>query len=147
MDWDAEIFVRYPDGVVSACETSNMCRRMLQYNTGFLLTMIYHTEICSAFLYYYYSCFASLSLNWSWQFAWALGTCNARTDGFSVINSIDLASTVILHFMEFLCRFLITAHATERAPVQTWGNGFILSILIVAKLPEMQGVRLFGMNK
>ena len=45
------------------------------------------------------------------------------------------------------CSFLVCSHFTDYALTPLAINGALLAILIVAKLPEMHGVRIFRINK
>jgi hypothetical protein len=46
-----------------------------------------------------------------------------------------------------LCRFLVTAHFTNYELVHLVINATVLAVLLLAKLPEMHGVRLLGFNR
>ena len=154
MDGDPKISICYSVGLVSACASSNMHRVPNAIHAYTSIDAMCYNSILHIFDHelLHPKCSVSfflLALSVGSEFVLCMArwvTWNARISCFIMIVGVKLASTVILHFSD-LFRFLITAHATERAPVQTWSNGFILAILIVAKLPEMQGVRLFGMNK
>ena len=43
--------------------------------------------------------------------------------------------------------FLVSAHAIASDPLHLFINIVILAVLIIAKVPELHGVRLFGVNK
>jgi hypothetical protein len=45
------------------------------------------------------------------------------------------------------CRFLVTAHFTNYELVHLVINATVLAVLLLAKLPEMHGVRLLGFNR
>ncbi|RYG47547.1 hypothetical protein EON67_08475 [archaeon] len=45
------------------------------------------------------------------------------------------------------CRYIMTLHFTEYEKNQLFINSVVLIVLIIAKLPEMHGVRLFRINK
>lgn len=56
---------------------------------------------------------------------------------------------IILLFLLSLgwgCRFIITCHATDYSLTHLVVNGILNTILVVAKLPEMHKVRIFGFN-
>lgn len=44
------------------------------------------------------------------------------------------------------CRYLVTCYAVEWDLQHLWINSLVLLVCIVAKLPEMHGVRLFRIN-
>jgi hypothetical protein len=48
---------------------------------------------------------------------------------------------------QLLCRFLVVSHFTDYDKTHLFINGVILAVLLVAKFPEMHGVRLFRINK
>ena len=60
---------------------------------------------------------------------------------------IRTLTTAVCDAVVVACRSIITAHATEYATGHLVLNVVLTGVLIVAKLPEMQGVRLFGQKR
>lgn len=73
-----------------------------------------------------------------------VGWATAR--GVAAVCSRTL-TTAVCDAVVVACRSIITAHATEYATGHLVLNVVLTGVLIVAKLPEMQGVRLFGQKR
>jgi membrane associated rhomboid family serine protease len=52
----------------------------------------------------------------------------------------------VRHRSPLPARFLITAHFTHYEMMHLIVNAIVLAVLLVAKIPEMHGVRLLGIN-
>ena len=49
-------------------------------------------------------------------------------------------------FRSSSCSYLVTCYAVGWEAQHVWINSIVLAVCIVAKLPELHGIRLFGIN-